>query len=472
MMFTERQIEDRLAELIAKHNVPGAQLAVLDGDTVTEVAAGVLSLRTRWPTTTDALFLPGSIGKVYTATLVMMLVEEGTLDLDVPIRTYLPDFEVRDRRASEVVTPRHLLSHTSGFDGDHFTNTGRGDDALARYVQGCADLPQIADPGAIWSYSNSGFAILGQIVEAATGQTFEDVLRERLFAPLALKSTVSYAEDAIVHPTAVGHIPDPEDPAHLIVSPTWGLYRSFGPMGTAVVASAGDVLAFARLHLDGGLASDGTRLLSATLVEAMREPQVSLVDDSVLGEAWGLGWILDHWGEVEIIGHDGNSIGQNAFMRLAPQQRFGFCLQTNTESAITLYRELAAWLFGQRLGVGPRPDPQIVPDSAVADPDRYAGRYEREGLLIEVTADAHNCLLASVTPTHAVAAEQGWPPMIDLPLQPVARADSFLLKLPIADADLLAVFFNPDDVGATPTHLHYGARAHRRVSPEAGSRIG
>ena len=87
------------------------------------------------------------IGKLYTATLVLMLVEDGRLDLDTPIRAYLPEFRVQDEQAAEIVTPRNLLSHTSGFDGDHFTDTGRGDDALALYVAGCADLPQIAPPG-------------------------------------------------------------------------------------------------------------------------------------------------------------------------------------------------------------------------------------------------------------------------------------------------------------------------------------
>src|SRR4051794_32380386 len=107
-MFTAADLEKKLAELLDRHNVPGAQLAVLDGDSVTEVAAGVLSLRTGLAATPDALFLPGSIGKVYTATLILMLVGDGTLDLDVPIRTYLPHFRVRDTHARDVVTARHL----------------------------------------------------------------------------------------------------------------------------------------------------------------------------------------------------------------------------------------------------------------------------------------------------------------------------------------------------------------------------
>lgn len=461
-MSTSQELAEKLQQLIAEHGVPGAQLAVLDGDEITEVAAGVLSLRTGSPATPDALFLPGSIGKLYTATLVMMLVDEGRLDLDVPIRTYLPDFEVRDARARDVVTPRDLLTHTSGFDGDHFTDTGRGDDALARYVAGCADLPQIAPPGSIWSYSNSGYSILGRIVEVLLGTTFEQALRDRLFTPLGLQHTVSFADEAIVHPISVGHVPDPDDPATLVVSPLWGLGRAFGPMGSAVVASAGDVLRFARLQLDGGVAPDGTRLLDAGLTASMLERQVDLVDDSVLGQSWGLGWILDRWGEVAVVGHDGNSIGQNAFMRLAPQERFGFCLQTNVESALTMYRELADWLFGRRLGVGPRPDPAPLAETTVSDPERYTGTYEREGLTFDVRADDEGRLLTTVHPTHAVAEAQGLPVMADLPLRPATRPDSFLLKLPIADADLLAVFFDPDEPGARPSYLHFGGRAHRR----------
>jgi hypothetical protein len=220
---------------------------------------------------------------------------------------------------------------------------------------------------------------------------------------------------------------------------------------------------FVGLHLAGGLAPDGSRLLDADLVSAMQDRQIELVDDTVLGEAWGLGWILDHWGDVAVIGHDGNSLGQNAFMRVAPAERFGFCLQTNVESAMTLYRELADWLFGQRLGVTPRRDPDLLEDGSVTDPGRYAGTYVREGLTIDVHPDDASRLVATVTPSHGIAQEQGWPPMVDLPLQPVDRQDSFMLKLPIADADLLAVFFNPDEGDDRPTYLHFGGRAHRRT---------
>src|SRR6478735_2058248 len=411
MSFTHTELEKKLAELIDKHHVPGAQLAVLDGDTVTEVAAGVLSLRTGCPATADSLFLPGSIGKLYTATLVLMLADEGLVDLDQPVRSYLPDFEVRDQHARDTVTVRDLLRHTSGFDGDVFIDTGRGDDALPRYMDEIRDLPQICEPGKIWSYSNSGYSILGRLVEVVSGTVFETALRERLFEPLGLQSTVAFPEEVIGHPNSVGHVPNPEDPESLMVSPQWGLYRSCGPMGAAVVASAGDVLRFTLLHLDGGLAADGTRLLSEEIVAAAQQPQIDLVDDTVLGKSWGLGWILDTFGDVKVIGHDGNSIGQNAFMRVAPEQRFGFCLQTNVESAMSIYRELADWLFERQLGVTLRQDPAPLDSQVVADPSRYVGTYSREGVALEVAEAEDGSLVASFAITREEM--QDMPPMND-----------------------------------------------------------
>src|SRR5262245_21964801 len=374
-----------------------------------------------------------------------MLVDEGLIDLDRPVRSYLPDFEVRDEHARDTVTVRDLLRHTSGFDGDVFIDTGRGDDALPRYIKEITDLPQICEPGAVWSYSNSGYSVLGRLVEVVWDTVYETALRDRLLTPLGLQHSVVFPEDAIPHPLSVGHESDPENPESLVVSNPWGLFRSCGPMGASLVASAGDVIRFALLHLGGGVAADGTRLRSADLVAAAQQPQITLVDDTVLGEAWGLGWILDHFGDVPVIGHDGNSLGQNAFMRVAPEHRFGFCLQTNVESALSMYRELAAWLFEERLGAAPRQDPKPLASRTVVQGGRYVGTYQREGMAFEIAQAADGSLVASLKPTHAAAEMQNLPTMDELPLIPVARNDSFLLKLPIADTELLAVFFHPRD---------------------------
>lgn len=146
----------RLSELADEYDVPGVSVAVLvDGD-VTTAAAGVLNRETGVEATTDSLFQIGSITKTYTAALVMRFVERGQLDLDVPVQTYLPEFTVTDDLASRTVTLRHLLTHSSGIDGDHFLDTGRGDDVLEKYVASCAQLAQQFPVGATMSYCNAG----------------------------------------------------------------------------------------------------------------------------------------------------------------------------------------------------------------------------------------------------------------------------------------------------------------------------
>ena len=452
------ELEKRLHELIDEHGVPGAQLTVIDGDEFIEVAAGVLNLTTSQPATPTSLFLPGSIGKLYTATVVMMLVDDGTIDVDAPVSKYLPELKTADTDALAKITIRHLLTHASGLEGDHFIDTGRGDDNLARYIASCDELAQLSPPGSLWSYGNAGYSMLGRVIEVLTDSTYEDALRARLIEPLGLTHTVLFPEEALLFGVAAGHIADPADPSKRIVTPQWGLYRACGPMGAAVIATATDVLRFVRLHLDGGVAPDGTRLLREETVKAMQVPQIELVDRTLLGHAWGLGWILDDWNGVRVIGHDGNSLGQNAFMRVAPDERFGFCLQTNVESAISMYRTLAAELFGMRLGVEPPPWPEAT--GATFDGASLAGTYAREGLAVDVASSNGN-LLMTFRPSSPAAADA--PPMENMPAAAV-DARTFLVKLPIADDAMPVVFFNPDDDTAPPTYMHFGGRAARRVS--------
>jgi hypothetical protein len=160
-----------LDELIAKHDVPGAQVAVLAGGEIHDEAAGVLSVHTGVETTTDAVFKIGSITKIWTATLVHQLVTEGVLDLDRPVRDHLPEFRLSDQAATESVTPRHLLTHTSGLAANHFA-PARG---IGEFVATLADEEHLLPPGTTHSYSNSGFVVLGRLVEVLRGKPFHDV---------------------------------------------------------------------------------------------------------------------------------------------------------------------------------------------------------------------------------------------------------------------------------------------------------
>src|SRR3954468_12922247 len=286
----QAELQHRLDELLEKHGVVGASVAVLAGDEIITAAAGTANLRSGLHVTGETVFQIGSITKAYTATLVMQLVDEGLIDLDTPVIDYLPDFRVADDGATRTVTTRQLLSHTSGMDGDVFDDFGRGDDCLARYVEAMRDLQQTSEPGAFFSYCNSGYTLLGRLVEHFRELSWDEALRKHLLEPLGVVDTVSLPEEAILRPVAVGHLPTGENKAPE-VSPSWHLPRAISPAG-AVCANATELLAFARLHLEDGRASDGTQVISPASVKAMQDLQVRLPEAHTLGEGWGLGWIL------------------------------------------------------------------------------------------------------------------------------------------------------------------------------------
>ena len=200
-------------------------MAVLSGDEVDAAASGVLNLATDVEATVDSLFQIGSITKVWTATLVMQLVDEGQIELDAPVRRYLPGFKVADEAVSEAVTIRHLLTHTSGIDGDHFADTGRGDDYLERYVETCAELPQVHPLGGTMSYCNTGYTILGRVLEVVADTVWDELLRRRLVEPLGLTHTVTLPEDVLRFRAAIGHIQPPGQelqPAPGLGTPAYG----------------------------------------------------------------------------------------------------------------------------------------------------------------------------------------------------------------------------------------------------------
>jgi CubicO group peptidase (beta-lactamase class C family) len=175
----------RLNELATEANVPGAALGIWSDAQEILAAHGVLNAATQVPVTTDSVFQVGSITKLWTATMIMQLADEGLLSLDTTVSEVLPGARLGTADVGDQVTVRHLLTHTSGIDGDVFTDTGRGDDCVERYVGLLAEVPSVFTPGATYSYCNSGYVLLGRIIEVIDGQSWDESLRERLTGPLA-----------------------------------------------------------------------------------------------------------------------------------------------------------------------------------------------------------------------------------------------------------------------------------------------
>ena len=459
MALDQQHWQERLDALADKHGVVGASLAVRHGDDVAEGATGVLNLRTQQPATPDSLFQIGSITKVWTATLVMQLVDEGLLDLDEPVAKHLPGFTVADAQVARTVTARQLLAHTSGIDGDLFLDTGRGDDNLEKYVAAMSGLTQVHPQGATMSYCNSGYSLLGRLVEVLRGQTWDAVLRERLLAPLGLATAGTLPEEALLHGAAAGHIV-PSGADGPVVTPQWGIFRSAGPAGL-IHMTARDLLTFVQVHLDGGVTVDGTRVLSADSVAAMQQPQVQIPDPYTLGSHWGLGWILMTWDGRTVIGHDGATLGQGAFQRTLPDAGLSVALLTNGGAhPRDLFESLFGEVFAELAGVTVPARPEPRADAEIARPERFVGRYAREGVEMTVRpAQAAGGFELAIRSTSPLSASQALPP----PMTLLPHDDEVLLAKGEKDEAWTAlVFFDLDG----QRYVHFGARATPRVSTE------
>ncbi|MGR6923855.1 serine hydrolase domain-containing protein [[Actinomadura] parvosata] len=382
--FDQNRWQARLDELRAKHHIPGAALAVLVNGRVHELASGVLHRGTGVKVTTDSVFLSGSIAKTYTATLVMRLVDEGRLSLETRVIDVLPEFATPNPEDTVKITVRRLLSHTGGVTTDFNYDSGRGDDCLAKYVEAARDVPLDCPPGAGVSYGGLGFVVLGRLIEVITGKTWDQALKDLLFTPLGLERSMTLPEEALRFRTAMSHLGEPgaePDPA-----PAWDLMpRSAGPAGRVIV-SAGDLARFAGLHLNGGLAPDGTRVLSAEAVAAMQRRETDVPDKwTVSADGWGLGWTLYDWNGIPGYGHDGAAVGQYAYLRVVPHAGLALALMTNGGSARLLYADLFRELLAELAGVT-MPAPFAPPAQPPAvDLAPLLGTYRREGVVITVT---------------------------------------------------------------------------------------
>jgi CubicO group peptidase (beta-lactamase class C family) len=461
MSSFEHRWAEQLTVYAQKHGMPGASLGVLVDGEIYEAVHGVLNCRTAVEVTPETVFQLGSITKVWTATLAMQLVDEGRLDLDVPITTYLPEFRVADPDVTRSVTARHLLSHTSGVDGDLFIDTGRGEDCLEKYVAECAGLEQIHSLGATMSYCNSGLTVLGRVVEVLRGACWDVVVREHLFEPLGLSTAGTLPEEALLQRAAVGHHTAGRVPR---VVPRWGLFRSVGPVGN-IHASARDVLAFAQLHLADGVAPDGSRLLSVESTRQMRAAHVEVPDPYTLGSQWGLGWSLMSWAGTDVYGHNGSTIGQSAFLRIVPDAGVALCLLTNGghtgDGGRTqdFYHDVFTEVLTDIAGIQPPPALRPPPTPPLVDLGRYAGRYARRSFEITLTARSDR-LIATMRSGGDMADALGEPRERSVEVIPVAE-DVFVVSAGDGQPCTPLVFFRLPD-GAE--YLHFGARATPKVA--------
>ena len=374
-------LSDFVQEKAIELGLPGVAVGVWADSKESYACHGVTSLDNPLPVNPDTLFELGSATKTFTATALMRLVARGQVELDAPVRRYIPELRLKDERAAAEITVLNLLNHTAGLDWALLIDTGDGDDALAAYVARLDELKLIAPPGTRASYSQSGYNLTGRIIEKVTGLTYENAVASLLFEPLGLTHSF-YLDSAIMtRRFAVGHNPDQD--GRLTVARQWKRWRSNNP-GGGLVSSVSDQLRWARFHLGDGRAESGEQVLPAELLYQMKEPTVEL-HGSTLGDAFGICWFLRDVDGVRTVGHGGSAHGQFAELLTVPERNFAVVSLSNAgPNGIPFNQAVVRWALEHYLGVLDR-DPEPLPyDSARAA--EFAGTYESDAMRSVIVA--------------------------------------------------------------------------------------
>lgn len=362
-------LDDAIRAEMDRWRIPGIAVGIFKDGDVELAGYGTVNIETNYPVLPETLFQIGSISKTFTASLVLQLVDEGRLDLDVPVIAYVPALALADETARATVTLRHLLTHTGGFYGDRFDDQGAGDDALARAVAAFSTLPQQTAPSELWTYSNAGFDLAARVIELTLGQTFESAMRERIFEPLGFDRATYFASEAILHSVSAGHVPGADGAGNVVASP-WPIPRRSNGAG-GISTNAATLLRWARLHMNGG-ELDGVRILKPETAALMQSHQA----EGAAGASQGLAWFRRQIDGVEIIGHDGGTNGQETKLTIVPSRNFAIAILTNSSSGSAAHGALASAALERLLGLKqPKPEVIELPESTLAP---LAGVYKQQ----------------------------------------------------------------------------------------------
>lgn len=374
-----------MAALVDTHQVPGAQLAVHQGGVTVAVEVGELEHGAGIPVTQQTAFPIGSVTKAGTATLAMILVADGDLELDAPLGEHLPELP----ELSGLLTLRQLLSHTSGFADLPEPSTL----SPRRYVQEhCRRKDLVLAPGTGFSYSSRNYVLVGYLIETITGMSWWEAMESILLRPLGIDpaAIMGSMRAPCRRPIATGHS----------VNTTLGRIRPVeqslapaeAPAG-ALAMSAVDLVALGLMHVGPGF----PELLPPAYAEQMRQA-VPGADPFGLADGWGCGLAVFRDGTTDWVGHDGNANGTSCYLRIDPAGGWVVALTTNVGAGSSLWEEslweeLCTELRQVNLPRGAHSRDRL-PRALVAPPAECVGSYSNGPTEYLVTAanDGGLCL--------------------------------------------------------------------------------
>lgn len=370
-------LEAYVFEKMRKTNLPGLSIsAVKDGEVVYAKGFGFRDVEFGAPMTPQTRVGIGSVTKSFTALVIMMLSEEGKLSLDDPIDKFLP---ISLRPFGEPVTVKHLLSHSSGIPAlayaEAFIRNVVGDEAPWLPITSFEDLRAfmneaekwaVAKPGERFFYLNEGYLLLGHIVEAVSGKSYEIFVKERILTPLGMTRTTFQKSEVDTDPDwATPYVVDREGKRIPSRFP-FGVSADGGLISTVL-----DLSNYLRFYLSRG-EWNGSRLVSAKSIEQMETPHVPLPSPLFGAEGYGLGWSVypDFLGH-RLVAHSGSVLVHTAFVGYIPDVGVGVAVLANSSGHPLSQIGMVA--LTTLLGKDPETLPFVRRDKLL---DKLIGRYE------------------------------------------------------------------------------------------------
>lgn len=373
----EAFMDDLLARQMEEYHIAGAAVAVVkDGQLFFAKGYGYADVENKIPVDAETtIFRIGSVGKVITWTAVMQLVEQGKIDLDADINTYL-DFRIPDTYP-QPITLRHLITHTAGFE-DLFVDfvSLENEDALPPGAFLASHIPaRVFPPGEIAAYSNYGAALAGYIVERVSGKTYDQYIQEYILDPLGMMHSSALAT---LHPDVMAHVSVGymyKDSAFEIFPKFYGP-SDLAPMGF-MAASATDMARFMIAHLQGGFYGDPAaevRILEEATARQMHSTLYAS-DPRLLGTAYGFFDFSDNGQRT--IGHSGTAEPMHSLLLLLPDQNLGVFVAYNTLGAGDLVNQHLGFqrAFFDHYYPASAVEPMQPPTDFAERASRFAGSY-------------------------------------------------------------------------------------------------
>jgi len=374
----EAFMDDLLQEEIEENHIAGAAVSVVkDGRLFFAKGYGYADLEKNISVDPEqTIFKVGSVTKLFTWTAVMQLVEQGKLDLDADVNTYL-DFHIPDTYP-QPITLKYLMSHTAGFEDEHVDMVSWNEEDLApQYEWLASHIPaRVRPPGAVAAYSNYGAALAGYIVARVSGQSYSQYVEEHILNPLGMKSSTAQLltpPDLSAH-ESVGYAY--QNGAFKVVPPIFGQVDLF-PAGV-IRATVTDMARFMIAHLQDGRYSDATIGEARILKEATARQMHSTLyapDPRLLGNAYGFFEFSDNGQRV--IGHSGEGEPMHSLLLLLPDQNLGVFVAYNTLDVGELVEQHLGFqrAFFDHYYPAPRLEPTQPPADFARRADRFVGSY-------------------------------------------------------------------------------------------------